>query len=158
MDDDVQYLGTKLAQPEPLSDPCEPQEPVSGMLSPLFPSGRCSSVSDWTGIILHIDKCGDKAAHQATFYRSRTNYVNIGRKSGSGDKAMRRENDDHNAVFACQVVSARHAKLVLSDSGQVMVVYVSIAVVSCGSIRFTSWTFTRDTEHICPGLEKRPRH
>ncbi|KAF8839981.1 hypothetical protein BDN67DRAFT_969224 [Paxillus ammoniavirescens] len=35
---------------------------------------------------------------------------------------MRRENDDHNVVFACQVVSARHAKLVLSDSGQVYVV------------------------------------
>ncbi|KAF9220614.1 hypothetical protein BS17DRAFT_309026 [Gyrodon lividus] len=35
---------------------------------------------------------------------------------------MRRENDHHNAVFACQVVSARHAKLVLSDSGQVYIV------------------------------------
>ncbi|KAL4071874.1 hypothetical protein J3A83DRAFT_2927061 [Scleroderma citrinum] len=35
---------------------------------------------------------------------------------------MRRENDDHNAVFACQVVSARHAKLILSDSGQVYIV------------------------------------
>lgn len=34
MDDDVQYLGTKLAQPEPLSDPCEAREAVSGM-SPL---------------------------------------------------------------------------------------------------------------------------
>ncbi|KAH7912109.1 hypothetical protein BJ138DRAFT_1149167 [Hygrophoropsis aurantiaca] len=35
---------------------------------------------------------------------------------------MRKENDDHNAVFACQVVSGKHAKLALSDSGQIYVV------------------------------------
>ncbi|KAG6331956.1 hypothetical protein ID866_7134 [Astraeus odoratus] len=74
------------------------------------------------GITLHVEKCGEKDAHDITFYRSRSSYVNIGRKSASGDKAMRRENDDHNAVFACQVVSARHAKLVLSVSGQVYIV------------------------------------
>ncbi|KAH7886760.1 hypothetical protein F5I97DRAFT_1046043 [Phlebopus sp. FC_14] len=100
MDDDVQYLGMRLALPEPLDGPCEKQGAV-------------------TGITLHVEKCGEKPAHAITFYRSRSNYVNIGRKSGSDDKSMRRENDDHNAVFACQVVSARHAKLVLSDSGQV---------------------------------------
>ncbi|KIJ67364.1 hypothetical protein HYDPIDRAFT_37904 [Hydnomerulius pinastri MD-312] len=103
MDDDVQYLGTKFATHEPLDNPCEAQEPVSG-------------------IILHVEKCGEKAAHEITFHRSRSSYVNIGRKSGSDDKSMRKENDDHNAVFACQVVSARHAKMVLSDSGQVYVV------------------------------------
>lgn len=103
MDDDVQYLGTKLAQPEPLSDPCEAREAVSG-------------------ITLHVEKCGEKPAHPITFYRTRSNYVNVGRKSGSGDKASRRENDEHNAVFTCQVVSARHAKLVWSDSGQVYIV------------------------------------
>lgn len=71
------------------------------------------------GITLHVEKCGDKPAHDLTFYRACSGYVNIGRKSGSDDKSMRRENDNYNVVFTCQVVSARHAKLVLSDSGQV---------------------------------------
>lgn len=103
MDDDVQYLGMKLARPDPLSDPCEAQEPVSG-------------------ITLHIEKCGEKPAHDITFHRSRTVYVNIGRKSSAEDKSMRRENDDHNVVFPCQVVSAQHAKLFLSAGGQVYII------------------------------------
>jgi FtsZ-binding cell division protein ZapB len=35
---------------------------------------------------------------------------------------MRKENDDQNAVFACPVVSAKHAKLVLASSGHVYIV------------------------------------
>ncbi|KIK95747.1 hypothetical protein PAXRUDRAFT_826698 [Paxillus rubicundulus Ve08.2h10] len=102
MDDDVQYLGTNFATLEPLDGSCRAQESV-------------------TGITLHVERCEDKPAHDITFHRSRSSYVNIGRKSGSDDKSMRRENDDHNIVFACQVVSARHAKLVLSDGGQIYV-------------------------------------
>ncbi|KAI6015214.1 hypothetical protein F5J12DRAFT_816670 [Pisolithus orientalis] len=70
----------------------------------------------WIGVTLHVEKCGDRPAHEITFHRSRSSYVNIGRKSASGEKAMRKENDDQNAVFACQVVSAKHAKLVFSDN------------------------------------------
>ncbi|KAH7925735.1 hypothetical protein BV22DRAFT_412735 [Leucogyrophana mollusca] len=103
MDDEVQYLGTKLAPIVPSPGPCNPQQQVSG-------------------ITLHVDKCGERPAHDITFHRSRTSFVNIGRKSASDDRSMRKENDDHNAVFACQVVSGKHAKLVLSDSGQVYVV------------------------------------
>ncbi|KAH0835802.1 hypothetical protein J3R83DRAFT_9657 [Lanmaoa asiatica] len=121
MDDDVQYLGTKFATTEPLGDPCEAHRLVTGM-SPLHPPrGRCSHPSS-VGITLHVEKCGEKPAHDLTFYRACSGYVNIGRKSGSDDRSMRRENDDHNAVFTCQVVSARHAKFVFSDSGQVYVV------------------------------------
>ncbi|KAI9455640.1 hypothetical protein HD554DRAFT_267569 [Boletus coccyginus] len=103
MDDDVQYLGTRLAATENLDDPCHAHRPVAG-------------------ITLHVEKCGDRPAHDLTFYRARSAYVNVGRKSGSDDRSMRRENDDHNAVFTCQVVSARHAKLFLTDSGQVYIV------------------------------------
>ena len=107
MDDDVQYIGTRLAA----ENPC--QQPTGISLSPTL--SNPSSV----GITLHVEKCGDKPAHDLTFYRARSTCVSIGRKSGSDDRTMRRENDDHNAVFTCQVVSARHARLVLSDSGQV---------------------------------------
>jgi len=117
MDDDVQYLGTRLAPTEPLDDPCDGHRTVAGRSfrhPPLAPSSHLSA-----GITLHVEKCGDRPAHDLTFYRARSAYVNVGRKSGSDDRSMRRENDDHNAVFTCQVVSAKHAKLVLSDSGQV---------------------------------------
>ncbi|KAI6024205.1 hypothetical protein EDC04DRAFT_284274 [Pisolithus marmoratus] len=97
MEEEIQYLGTKLAHPEPLSDSLEAPSVVAG-------------------VTLYVEKCGDKPAHEITFHRSRSSYVNIGRKSASGEKAMRKETDDHNAVFACQVVSARHAKLVFSDN------------------------------------------
>lgn len=97
MEEEIQYLGTRLAHPEPLSDPLEAPSVVAG-------------------ITLHVERCGDRPAHEITFYRSNSSYVNIGRKSASGEKAMRKENDDHNAVFACQVVSAKHAKLLFSDN------------------------------------------
>lgn len=97
MEEEIQYLGTRLAHPEPLSDPLEAPSVVAG-------------------VTLHVERCGDRPAHEITFHRSRSSYVNIGRKSASGEKAMRKENDDHNAVFACQVVSARHAKLLFSDN------------------------------------------
>lgn len=100
MEEDIQYLGTKLAQPKPLSDLLEAPEAPSVV----------------AGVTLHVEKCGDRPAHEITFHRSRSSYVNIGRKSASGEKAMRKENDDQNAVFACQVVSAKHAKLVFSDN------------------------------------------
>ena len=120
MDDDVQYLGTRLAAPEPLADPCDSEAytPVTGM-SFLSSHPVLAAHSSSAGITLHVENCGEKAAYNLTFYRAHTGYVNIGRKSGSDDRSMRRENDDHNAVFTCQVVSAKHAKLVLSDSGQV---------------------------------------
>lgn len=118
MDDDVQYLGTRLAATENLDDPCHAHRPVAGRSSRHPPLAPCSHLPS-AGITLHVEKCGDRPAHDLTFYRARSAYVNVGRKSGSDARSMRRENDDHNAVFTCQVVSARHAKLVLTDSGQV---------------------------------------
>lgn len=101
MDDDVEYLGTNIAAPA--TCPCDPQQPV-------------------TGITLHVDTCGGKLAHSISFFKTRTSHVYIGRKSISDDRSMRKENDDHNAVFACPVVSAKHAKLVLAASGHVYIV------------------------------------
>lgn len=101
MDDEVEYLGTNFAQPA--ACPCDPQQPV-------------------TGITLHVESCGGKPAHNVSFFNSRTSHVHIGRKSISDDRSMRKENDDQNAVFACPVVSAKHAKLVLASSGHVYIV------------------------------------
>lgn len=101
MDDEVEYLGTNFAQPA--ACPCDPQQPV-------------------TGVTLHVESCGGKPAHNISFFNTRTSHVHIGRKSISDDRSMRKENDDQNAVFACPVVSAKHAKLVLASSGHVYIV------------------------------------
>lgn len=101
MDDEVEYLGTNFAQPA--TCPCDPQQPV-------------------TGVTLHVESCGGKPAHNVSFFNTRTSHVHIGRKSISDDRSMRKENDDQNAVFACPVVSAKHAKLVLASSGHVYIV------------------------------------
>ncbi|KAG2155296.1 uncharacterized protein EDB93DRAFT_1326666 [Suillus bovinus] len=101
MDDEVEYLGTNFAQPA--ACPCDPQQPV-------------------TGVTMHVESCGGKPAHNVSFFNSRTSHVHIGRKSISDDRSMRKENDDQNAVFACPVVSAKHAKLVLASSGHVYIV------------------------------------
>lgn len=101
MDDEVEYLGTNFAQPA--ACPCDPQQPV-------------------TGVTLHVESCGGKPAHNVSFFNTRTSHVHIGRKSISDDRSMRKENDDQNAVFACPVVSAKHAKLVLASSGHVYIV------------------------------------
>ncbi|KAG0696326.1 hypothetical protein DFH29DRAFT_951556 [Suillus ampliporus] len=101
MDDEVEYLGTNLAAPT--ACPCDPQQLV-------------------TGITLHVESCGGKPAHNISFFNTRTSHVHIGRKSISDDRSMRKENDDQNAVFACPVVSAKHAKLVLASSGHVYIV------------------------------------
>ncbi|KAG2148883.1 hypothetical protein DEU56DRAFT_782664 [Suillus clintonianus] len=101
MDDEVEYLGTNFAQPA--ACPCDPQQPV-------------------TGVTLHVEPCGGKPAHNVSFFNTRTSHVHIGRKSISDDRSMRKENDDQNAVFACPVVSAKHAKLVLASSGHVYIV------------------------------------
>ncbi|KAG8215917.1 hypothetical protein J3R82DRAFT_7889 [Butyriboletus roseoflavus] len=77
MDDDVQYLGTKLAAPEPLDDPCEAHRSVTGMSS--------------------LSICLEDPAHIPHPQESPCTLKNA-------------------------VVSARHAKLVLSDSGQVYIV------------------------------------
>jgi len=165
MDDDVQYLGTKLAQPEPLSDPCEAREAVSGMLPLSSFLGNRLIPYKRTGITLHVEKCGEKPAHPITFYRTRSNYVNVGRKSGSGDKASRRENDEHNAVFTCQVVSARHAKLVWSDSGQVIVIYVPALLWSHAEMiglhrgpPFTAWNSSVQGWRSAQSFESRSRN
>lgn len=101
MDDEVEYLGTNFAQPA--ACPCDPQQPV-------------------TGVTLHVESCGGKPTHSISFFNARTSHVHIGRKSISDDRSMRKENDDQNAVFACPVVSAKHAKLVLASSGHVYIV------------------------------------
>ncbi|KAG1865031.1 hypothetical protein DFJ58DRAFT_187286 [Suillus subalutaceus] len=101
MDDEVEYLGTNFAQLA--ACPCDPQQPV-------------------TGVTLHVESCGGKPAHNVSFFNTRTSHVHIGRKSISDDRSMRKENDDQNAVFACPVVSAKHAKLVLASSGHVYIV------------------------------------
>lgn len=101
MDDEVEYLGTNFAQPA--ACPCDPQQPV-------------------TGLTLHVESCGGKPSHNISFFNTRTSHVHIGRKSISDDRSMRKENDDQNAVFACPVVSAKHAKLVLASCGHVYIV------------------------------------
>jgi hypothetical protein len=116
MDDEVEYLGTNLAPPA--TCPCDPQQPVTGKL-PLCSLASHLQTSISKGITLHVETCGGKLAHNISFFKTRTSHVNIGRKSISDDRSMRKENDDHNAVFACPVVSAKHAKLVLAASGHV---------------------------------------
>ena len=78
------------------------------------------------GITLHVEKCDESSPYELVFLKSQTNCVNIGRKSCSGDRAMRKESDECNAVFPCQVVSGKHAKLILADSGQVSVIVLPV--------------------------------
>ncbi|KAG9312751.1 hypothetical protein JVU11DRAFT_7185 [Chiua virens] len=110
--------GQSSQHQSPWTTPVKHTLPSRACRLSLSAPGICSYLSS-AGISLHVEKCGEKPAHELTFYRARSAYVNIGRKSGSDDRSMRRENDDHNAIFTCQVVSAKHAKLVFSDSGQV---------------------------------------
>lgn len=128
LEDDIQYMGTRMASsitaPAPVR-PFPPQNPVTG-------KDRGHKVLHFTtldkqmlsGIVLHVEASGGQPACDMTFRRSQASAVTIGRKSSSDQKLARDDDDPGNAGFICQVVSGRHAKLAFSDSG-----YVCISIV-----------------------------
>ncbi|KAK2464988.1 hypothetical protein APHAL10511_003064 [Amanita phalloides] len=95
LDDEVQYIGTRMAQ-------------------------RASSVSDSpnrpvTGLSLHVEKSGLAAAYTLAFQKANSSVVQIGRRPGIDGH----EYDPGKAMFRCPVVSRKHAKITFTDAGSV---------------------------------------
>ncbi|KAF8882962.1 hypothetical protein BD779DRAFT_1541077 [Infundibulicybe gibba] len=89
MDEDIQYIGTKLAPIHP---------PV-------------------TGIALHIQKSAPDTGYTLVFRRANTSVVHIGRRPGNDPDRRQRDNESGKAMFRCAVVSRKHARIAFSDAG-----------------------------------------
>lgn len=122
LEDEIQYLGTRLPQPAfaghgPKHPFPSSHNPVTGK-NCVFKTTFFMHLSKLvlSGAILHVEANGDQPAHDMTFYRSQTSSVTIGRKSSSDHKSGTGDGGS-TAGFTCQVVSGKHAKLAFSDSG-----------------------------------------
>lgn len=104
MEDEVQYLGRNA----PPADPVVPSALSSDTHRPV------------SGILLHIPKTAEQPGQSLRYYKIRTQVVNIGRASGSNVGKERQSIDT--ATFRCPVISRRHAKILLSDTGHVYLV------------------------------------
>ena len=118
MEDEVQYLGRNAPPadsvvPSALSP--DTHRPVSGQLSPAAAGETITAVA--TGILLHIVKTAEQPGQSLRYYKNRTQVVNIGRASGSNVGKERQSIDT--ATFRCPVISRRHAKILLPDTGHV---------------------------------------
>ncbi|KAF7317958.1 WD-REPEATS-REGION domain-containing protein [Mycena kentingensis (nom. inval.)] len=97
MEDDIQYLGTR-----------PPRLPA------LQPSPRPVS-----GVILRIHGNEQDEAQNVVLRKSESNVFTIGRRPGGAGSQPRVEMTGQRVLLQCAVVSRHHAKLVVSDSGQV---------------------------------------
>lgn len=122
LEDDIQYLGMKIASSAHAGRPFTPSNPVTGKgrtpRRSIFghPNERAPS-----GIVLHVESNGGQPPFELRFLRSLTSAVTIGRKSTSDHKSA--PGEPSIAGFTCQVVSGKHAKLAFSDSGFVSFKY-----------------------------------
>ncbi|EIW77734.1 hypothetical protein CONPUDRAFT_84117 [Coniophora puteana RWD-64-598 SS2] len=102
----------------------------SSSSSPLYRAGARMDVltTVLAGITLAVQRRADQAPYDVSFHRSGGGTVEIGRKSSSSSSSRsgggggRTTNTERYAVFACQVVSAKHAKMVFTNGGQVYLV------------------------------------
>lgn len=85
-------------------------EPGEGSIS-LIPSGA--------GVTLQVEAAGDRQAESFTFYKSATRAVSIGRKSKQPRPMSFTPLVSHSALFLCPVVSRKHAKITLTEYGNV---------------------------------------
>lgn len=127
LEDDIQYLGMKIASSAhaPAGGPGSRPFPAHSMANPVtgkLQAARRSSIvghrndgAPPAGIVLHVEANGGQPAFDLRFLRSLTSAVTIGRKSTSDHKSA--PGEPSIAGFACQVVSGKHAKLAFSDSG-----------------------------------------
>ncbi|THH15577.1 hypothetical protein EW146_g4919 [Bondarzewia mesenterica] len=109
MEEEVQYLGR--------SSPQALVVPVTSVGSPV------DSHRPVSGVLLHVPEIGEVPSQNIYFYKSRTQVIHIGRASGS-DMGKGRESND-SATFRCPVISRRHAKIILSDTGHAYLVDLS---------------------------------
>lgn len=126
-EDDIQYIGTRLAK-----DGFSPSRPFSA--EPESPSGKTSLKEKLylrthnlrrlfhLGIVLHVEQCGDEKSYELYFPRNKApdGGIQIGRKPPSSDPERRQKDAEAGkAMFKCPVVSRKHAKITFSETGQV---------------------------------------
>ncbi|KAF7983605.1 hypothetical protein HWV62_20514 [Athelia sp. TMB] len=101
IEDEIQYLGTKMTPSTLVGRSFAPSTPV-------------------TGVVLHVEGHGMQPPSEMRFLRNLTRSVTIGRKSTSDHRSA--PGEPSIAGFACQVVSGKHAKLAFSDTGLVYII------------------------------------
>lgn len=68
---------------------------------------------------LQVEAAGDRPAESFTFHKSVTRAVTIGRKSKQVRLPGFTPQVSHSALFLCPVVSRKHAKITLTEFGNV---------------------------------------
>jgi len=97
--DELQFLGSRPAQIQTSDQPMgSAQRPV-------------------TGIALHVEKSGSNDAYGMIFQRTNTGVVHIGRRPCTEIDRRSQDNELDKAMFRCDVMSRKHAKITFSDSG-----------------------------------------
>lgn len=100
LEDDIQYMGTKLASP-----------PVKLNFNPFSPQPLA-------GLVMHIEKSSNEDGCRLLFRKANATVIQIGRRPPSNDPAKRqKDSESGRAMFKCPVVSRKHAKITFSDSG-----------------------------------------
>lgn len=118
------------------------------------------------GIGLHIERSSNTPAYGMVFRRASTSVIHIGRRPGTDPERRSQDIEDGNAMFRCAVVSRKHAKIALSDSGHVRLTLTrrsnsyhrSLSFVLLCTYRHTLSIWARTTElTFASGVKGLPR-